>query len=286
LRIDANRLSARHTIDDHDRYFSALDRAWRALAGLDMGLSLSGLEATSDSRWLLRLLALLDEHPSLFNERVLYSNGSGLASDSRLAPALARARFDRVELSRAHMDERRNQRIMRFDLGQPIRRHVVFEETVRRARAEGLSIKLVCILNDEGVSTIDDVERYLDACEALGVDRVVFRELAALGDLYRPSRETRWIERHRVSARALMDQIYHEEGPKRASWTLEGVTAGYYYYNEVYRRAHIEVTLEASSYVAHREAVASGVLQKLVFHSTRVLSGDWVPNVQVIGSFD
>ncbi len=289
LRLDASRLSARTVITDFDRYFSALDRAWVDLAGLDMGLSLSGLEATSEPEWLLRLLALLDRHPALFAERVLYTNGTGLATDERLIPALVRARFDRAEISRAHFDSKINHRIMRFDLAQPVRQRSVFEGTVRRAIREGLPVKLVCILNAQGVATLADVERYVDECAALGVEHVVFRELSALGDLYHDSNERRWIERNRVSARALMDEIYRDERAERAprdGWTLEGVTAGYYYYNERYRRGRVNVTLEGSSYVAHHDAVVSGVLQKLVFHSTLELCGDWVPDAQRIGSYE
>lgn len=285
-RVDATRLSAHTPITDYARYFTALDRAWSELRGFEMGLSLSGLEATSEPEWLLRLLSLLETHGALFAERVLYTNGSGLATDERLAPALARARFDRAELSRAHFDEKRNHLIMRFANGQPIRQAEVFKDTVRRVQREGVPVKLVCILNTQGVATLDDVERYLDEAEALGVEQVVFRELSVLGDLYRENRETRWIAAHRAPVRALMDAILDDRGHTRAGWTLEGVTSGYYYYNERYRRGRLQVTLEGSSYVAHRDAVESGVLQKLVFHSTRELCGDWVPNAQVIGCYD
>jgi MoaA/NifB/PqqE/SkfB family radical SAM enzyme len=285
-RLDATRLSAHTVIADYDRYFSALDRAFADLAGLSIGLSLSGLEATSEPEWLLRLLSLIERHPALFAEKVLYSNGSGLCVDARIAPALARVGFDRVELSRAHFDAKTNHKIMRFDLAQPVRRAEAFAETVARTQREGVPVKLVCILNAQGVRSIDDVERYLDHAEALGVARVVFRELSALGAIYRENRETRWIDANRVSVRALMDELLGDDGVARPGWALEGVTSGYYYYNERYRRGPVEVTLEGSSYVAHHDAVESGVLQKLVFHSTRELCGDWVPDAQRIGSYD
>lgn len=285
-RIDADRLSAHTVIDDYDRYFSALDRALAELTGFEMGLSLSGLETTSEPEWLLRLLRLLDAHPALFASRVLYTNASGLATDPRLAPALARARFDRAEISRAHFDAKINHKIMRFDLGQPIRSAAVFKHTVEQTQREAVPVKLVCILNDQGVRSIEDVERYVDEARELGVRSVVFRELSVLGDLYRPNRETRWIEQHRAPVRPLMDELYTDRA--RPGWELQGVTSGYYYYNEIYRylRGDVQVTLEGSSYVAHHEAIESGVLQKLVFHSTRELGGDWVPNAQRIGSYD
>ncbi len=285
MRLDADRLTAKRTIDDHDRYFAGLDRAWRELAGFEMGLSLSGLEATSDPAWLRRLLGLVGEHGALFPVRVLYTNGSGLCADAGLADDLARARFDRVELSRCHFDERVNERVMRFDRDVAIRGGAAFEETVQRVRAAGVEVMLVCILNGQGVSTVEEAEAYLDGAEALGVRRVVFRALSELGDIYRDNRETRWIARHRVSARALMDAVLSEEGTAREGWSLVGVTSGYYYYNEVYRRGAMEVVLEGSSYVAHHDGVRGGVLQKLVFHSSGDLCGDWVPNAQVVGNY-
>ena len=45
-----------------------------------MGLSLSGLEATAEPIWLLRLLDMLEKIQPVFkfDEKVLYTNGSGL----------------------------------------------------------------------------------------------------------------------------------------------------------------------------------------------------------------
>jgi MoaA/NifB/PqqE/SkfB family radical SAM enzyme len=286
LRLDATRLSAKTPIGDRPSYFAALDAALTELAGFEMGLSLSGLEATSDPEWLLQLLALVKRHDALFPERVLYTNGSGLHADARLIPALVDARFTRIELSRCHFDEQVNHRVMRFERDVEIRARGAFEETVRRVLAAGLDLKLVCILNRQAVATLDDVERYLDDASALGVQRVVFRSLSELGTLYRENRETRWIAQQRVSVRELMDQVLPEGGVACAGWTFEGVTSGYYYYNEVYRRGGVEVVLEGASYVAHHDEVQAGVVQKLVFHSTGELCGDWVPNAQVLAKYD
>jgi MoaA/NifB/PqqE/SkfB family radical SAM enzyme len=283
-RRDADRLTAETIIGDRDRYFARLDRAWRELAGFPMGMSLSGLEATSDPAWLLRLLSLIEQHDALFPEKVLYTNGSGLCTHDELIEALGHARFDRIELSRCHFDEAINQRIMRFDRNQPVYRHEAFVDTVRRARRR-VPVKLSCILNRQGVCAVPHLEEYLREAAALGVDRVVFRELSVLGDSYLENREQRWITGHRASVRALLDEIHPDRGALREGWEFLGVTSGYYYYNEVYRHRGVEVTLEGSSYVAHHEIQKTGVLQKLVFHSTGDLCGDWVPSSLVIGNY-
>jgi MoaA/NifB/PqqE/SkfB family radical SAM enzyme len=275
-------------IADQDRWFRALDRVWTDLRAFPLGLSLSGLEATADPAWFLRLMDLVDAHRPLFLEKVLYSNGSGFAWDDtgpRLVEALARTGFDRVELSRAHFDEQRNQQVMRFEKDQPVWRAAAFDDVVRRLQGAGVAVKLSCILNRQGVRTIDDVEAHLAHARELGVKRVVFRELSALGDLYVENRETRWIDDNRVAVRDLMEAALSSTGEARPGWQLVGVTAGYYYYNEVYRVADVDVILEASSYVAHHDVLQAGVLQKLVFHSTGDLCGDWVPNALVVGNW-
>ncbi|PZR10232.1 MAG: hypothetical protein DI536_20630 [Archangium gephyra] len=285
LRNDAHRLTAQTIIGDHDQYFAGLHRAWTELAGFEMGLSLSGLEATSHPAWLLRLLALVRTHGAIFPSRVLYTNGSGLVNDGRLIPALVESEFTGVELSRAHFDARLNHLVMRFDRGQAIREASQFTRVVTEVIAAGLALKLVCIVNELAVSKLEHVERYVDQARELGVTRVVFRALSELGDLYVDNKTTRWIASKRVSVRAMAEAIFPNDGTLRPGWEFVGVTSGYYYSNEIYVRRGVEVVFESSSYVAHDDGVKSGVLQKLVFHSNGDLCGDWVPNAQVIGNY-
>lgn len=285
LRRDAERLTAETLIDDFDRYFDGLDRAWSELRGFELGLSLSGLEATSHPEWMLRLLALVRRHDALFPSRVLYTNGTGLAKDARLIDALVETSFTGVELSRAHFDEKVNHLVMRFDRGEPIREARSFRDTVTRILRARLPLKLVCIANAQGVSKLAHVERYVDEARELGVKRVVFRSLSELGAIYADNKTSRWISKHQISVRALAEQVFPTHGVLRDGWEFVGVTSGYYYSNELYRRGGVEVVFEAASYVAHDDGVKSGVLQKLVFHSTGDLCGDWVPNAQVIGNY-
>lgn len=285
LRDDAHRLTAQAVIGDHETYFAGLDLAWRELAGFEMGLSLSGLEATSHPEWLLRLLALVRKHGALFPSRVLYTNGSGLMNDAWLVPALAESGFTGVELSRAHFDERLNHLVMRFARGEAIRENASLFAVIQRVLDAGLPLKLVCIVNKQTVSSLDQVERYVDQAQDLGVRRVVFRALSELGDRYVENKTTRWIDANRVSVRAFAEAIFPDGGAVRPGWDFVGVTSGYYYSNEIYRWRDVEVVFESSSYVAHDDGVKSGVLQKLVFHSSGELCGDWVPNAQVIGNY-
>ncbi|MCC6954727.1 MAG: radical SAM protein, partial [Deltaproteobacteria bacterium] len=133
----STRLSA--TLRPASDYGRKLRRVLAELRGLRVGLSLSGLEATSNSEWLLDVLAAAEEHVRSggeFVERVLYSNGTGLAEESSqdsvsVLHALQRIALTRVEMSRHSLHQERNDAIMRFNAGVAIRSNDVFERTVR-----------------------------------------------------------------------------------------------------------------------------------------------------------
>ena len=69
---------------------------------------------------------MLRVDPDVFAEKVLYTNGTGLARHPDMIDALIAVGFDRIELSRCSFDEQRNQRIMRFNRTEPVMRKEVF----------------------------------------------------------------------------------------------------------------------------------------------------------------
>ena len=95
-------------------YCDGLARALELLRDLPLSWSLSGLENTDDADWLLRLLDVLaaaERAGQPVEQRVLYSNGAGLAGarGGELRQALLDFGLSRIELSRHHFDAARNQ---------------------------------------------------------------------------------------------------------------------------------------------------------------------------------
>ena len=286
-RRDGHQLTAKALISDHAAYFRSLHQAFLALAGLPIGLSLSGLEATADPAWLNALLQLL-QHPAhigLFDEKVLYSNGTGLYKFPWMIPALAATGFDRVELSRCHHDEKVNQTIMYFNRNEPVHRNAAYEDLLGQLLPQ-LHVRNSCILTLQGIHDLPGMEAYLDWAMELGVRDVVFRELSRLDDHYLPNATSKWVEANRIPIEPLLDELAPSLSETRAGWRHTGSTLGYYYYNEHFLyKGKVEVVVETSSYPALREANASQVVQKLVFHSNGHLCGDWDPNAHVVGKF-
>ena len=284
MRKGGTHLTAKKIIGDHDQYFEGLQRFLRDISGFPLGLSLSGLEATADKKWFLRLMDVLKSNRDVFAEKVLYTNGTGLAKDSELIDALVEVDFDRIELSRCSFDEKRNQRIMRFNRTEPVLRNAVFFCLLDSLR-DRIHTKLSCMLTIGGTARIEEVEEYIQEARECGVEEIVFRELSHLGDAYHTNRFVSWIEENRVCVRKLMTQVHPKNQTFRTGWDFVGATCGYYYYNEMYLYQNVRVKMETSSYIALQNAQKSGVLHKLVLHSNGDLCGDWVPKSNVIGNY-
>ncbi|HEX2900400.1 MAG TPA: hypothetical protein VHS96_11835 [Bacteroidia bacterium] len=286
-RKSDHRLTAHAYIRDYDAYFNGLKQALLSVKSLPIGLSLSGLEATAEPRWLLRLLDLIDEiSPEFrFDEKVLYTNGSGLLKHPQLVPALEQAAFDRIELSRCHPDQATNQRVMYINRNEPVWENAHYEDLVRSLQGR-LFVKNSCILTQPGVNSLSDMEAYLDWAADLGVKEVVFRELSRLDDTYLPNATAKWVEQNRVPIEPILQALAPSRSGIRAGWHYLSSTLGYYYYNEHFLyRGKTEVIIETSSYPALQAANALAIAQKLVFHSNGNLCGDWDPDAFVIGKY-
>ena len=162
-RYDGHQLTAKRLIDDYPAYFARLRAVLQPFRGWPLGLSLSGLEATAEPQWLRELLVCLtqlEREGVVFDEKALYTNGSGFVASPDLGLAIQDFGLDRLELSRCHDDEAVNQQIMRFNRNQPIRHNAVYAATVGWLHRH-LAVKNSCILTQLGIATLPDVEHYL-----------------------------------------------------------------------------------------------------------------------------
>lgn len=281
-------LTSKLIINNYDEYFNGLADALKDISSLkNIGLSLSGLEATSEPMWLLRLLNLLNQETDIpiFNEKVLYTNASGLYKHPDLVLALKETGFDRLEISRCHYDEEKNQKIMYFNRNEPVYKNPAYEEVIQKA-LKYVFVKNSCILTQIGINSISEVETYLDWAMSLGVKQVVFREMSRLDNSYIDNKTKLWAENNRVEVEDLLKSIMTNLGEQRKHWDYQFSNAGYYYYNECFQyKNEVQVILESSSYNELLSRNKSDVIQKLVFHSNGNLCGDWNPDSHVIANY-
>lgn len=267
-------------------YFDDLGRVLALLQPLPLSWSLSGLEASDDADWLLRLLETLAcaEHDGLqVEQRVLYSNGAGLAGPrgSELIGALATFGLDWIELSRHHFDAAHNQTLMRFRPGVAIQHDAVFRDLVR-SLSQRLRVKLVCIIQRDGIRTAEDIARYLAFAQDLGVSGVIFRELAQLGTDYRSNATARYIAAQRMTIEDLVAEVFGDQH-LAASLQPERLTEGYYFWNLVCRwQDALDVVFETADYTTMHHRHDDGRVYKLVYFANGELCSGWEPNRNVL----
>jgi hypothetical protein len=278
---EASRLSA--SLRPNANYFAGLERALKEMKGLPIGLSLSGLESTDDPDWLLQTIALLSdfEASTPVDEKVLYTNASGLAERTYgkiLLPALKEFKLTRAEISRHHFDSTQNDKIMRFRDPEGVTLRTEFEPTVKSVLSN-VHVRLVCIVQENGVASGADVCRYLEWAYSLGVTDVVFREFSRTHDLYKQNATLKTINSKRVDIEELMKSSFSNNAD------FEGVELvnGYYYSNLKCRwRDKVTVTFETSDYELMKQQHKSDVIYKLIYHANGNLTADWDPDSCVL----
>jgi hypothetical protein len=268
-------------------YFAMLKRALTAVRGVPMSWSLSGLEASDDETWFLTLLdtlAVEEREGAVVHDRVLYSNGAGLARSRghELIGSLKQFGLSWVELSRHHPDPYRNQAIMRFRDGEPVACADAFARTAQTISAE-MPLKMVCILQNEGIHDAEGILEYLHWAADLGASAVIFREFSRLDATYRNTGSRRYIDDGRVAVDSVLAHCM--SAPWWESLAPQHLTEGYYFWNLVVRtQGGMAVTFEVSDYAAMHRRHETGDIYKLVFHANGNLCAGWEPDRDLIWS--
>ena len=270
--------SAKHTslLRPKDNYFSHLEKTLSELQNLPMSYSLSGLEMTDDSVWFIKLLNILSQHRALspIESSVLYSNAAGLVENKNgIIDCIAKFSFDWIEISRHHFNERVNQKIMRFRSQETISNNQTFAGVIQKI-LDKTEIKLVCIVQNDGVDSPEAVYQYLAWAKSLGVKHVIFREFSLLNQSYKENSTFRYIEKSRKPMAELLKQLLNDANfNKNIDWLSS--TNGYYFNNLKGSYNNIEVTFEHSDYGAMKLKHASNRIYKLVYHANGNLCADW-----------
>lgn len=280
-RLEGDQAPSSLRPDSH--YFVGLQRVLAELRGLPRAYSLSGLEASDDPDWLLQLLTCLSDPADLADveQRVLYSNGAGLAGawGDELLAALERFGLSWLELSRHHHEATENQRIMRFRPGQAIASAERFRQLVRNA-AGRFPVKLVCLLQRGGIDSPQAVADYLDWATRLGVGTVIFRELSRLDTGYVANATARYLAARRVALEPLLQACL---ASRELGLEAQALTDGYYFWNlQLRHRSGLQVVFECSDYRTMHQRHAEGRVYKLVYFANGQLCAGWQPGRDVL----
>lgn len=157
-------------------YLKNIHKALNFMRPLDVSISLTGGEPTCSNK-LIQLLDIINMYN--FRKKVITTNGTHLNSANfKILDKLIDSKFNHLNISKAHYNEKKNQEIMQFKDGKYFTNEQL-KQTVDhiKERNSDLRIRMSCIIAKGGIEDINDVINYTEYYKKLGIDNIVFREL-------------------------------------------------------------------------------------------------------------
>lgn len=263
---------------DDEAYFAALEETLRAVKPLDPTVSVTGGEASLDPRLprILRTMAAAGGR-----KRTMTTNGSGLLERREGRTVLewvTGTGLSHLNVSRAHPDASRNDRLMRFTAapGSDALRRIA-----REAKAAGVRPRLSCVLLNGEVDSLEGIVAYLEFARSVEIDNVIFRQLMKTSPLTAAQDPVIvYSDARRAPLEPLLDAVSAD--PR---FTFVRQVVGYYYYVEVWRSGGMDVVFEEADLHRLEETKRSdpGLVHELVFHPDGKLASTWQPWDGVLG---
>lgn len=276
------------------KYQEQLEKTLRGLTQIPLGLSLSGLEMTDDIEWLIATLDTLSNWCKFggnWQEKAAYTNAAGFADihhRKNLITKLSAFEFDRFEISRHHFDSLINQDIMNFRDSELIRHSEIFESVIKELN-DKLPISLVCIIQRDGINSLESIEQYLSWANKLGIKKIIFRELCDVSTslnknddaniIYKENKTYKNILNSRICIEKLVSVWL-----SKANASINHFTNGYYFWNADFNFCGMNVIFERSDYAMMNTNHQSDVIHKLVFFANGNLCTGWEPDNNIINS--
>lgn len=238
--LSDGRAYAKPEISDDQQYFLRLAQAIESVRAVNPSVSITGGEPTIHRR-LPRILDILAAAQA--RKRTLTTNGTGLhwpvaGSSDTVLDLLGRYRLEHLNISRAHYNHEQNNRLM--GMSAKLLPAAQLSDSIIEARRLGIRVRLSCVLTQEGVHTVADIERYLEWAESLGVDNVIFRQLMAFdADKALPGRIPIFCRENTVE----LEQVWRQLDAD-ARFECYHRVRGYYYYVEIRKFRGIDVASE------------------------------------------
>lgn len=261
-------------------YADKLDIVLDRLLNTPLFISLSGKETSESPELLKCILDCVDRYEQKGGHvvgKVMYSNMSGFVKNmDGLLHILKNRGITRIECSRHHYDENINQDIVRFKKYQGnvelIQQNAVLKDVIARVKQE-IPIRLVCVLQNSGIHTVSEISNYIEFAQDMGINDVVFRELAMFGDSVERGATQQYIDDNRIETMNLLEQL-----PEN-SYTLKHIDKGYYYFSFSYLyESHTHIAFEMSDYekmIEHHSKIDGEKLNKLIYYPNGMLCKDW-----------
>jgi len=272
-------------ISEDEVYYKRLNEILNLTKVINPSVSITGGEPTVN-RKLPTILKILASHD--VRKRTITTNGTGLfykvpGTDKTILDALSDYKLEHLNVSRAHFNNKLNADIM--VMKEHLMPEGMIEEIAQEAKRKGIKIRLSCALLKNGISSYEDIMRYIDWGLKLGADNIIFRQLMQFDDKkVQPGRIPIYCKTEEIDLMPIwkyFDSI--------SDFELYHQVLGYYYYVEVRKFKGINVVSESadlriinSQLDVFKEKFNKKTAFEMVFHPNGNLCAGWNEHEQII----
>ena len=259
-----------HTLSSD--YFEKLNKILNNLKDTSLFLSISGMEPLESLEHLDNVLDCFDTHAEnggKIAEKVIYSNLSALAwQPQKVIDLIQRHNINRIETSRHHYNEDKNQEIAKFRDGYDIKQNSHYVKAINLLN-NYLNVKLACVLQKNGINSVTEAENYINWAGNAGITNITFREFSMLGEHFNKNAVTDYINNNRVDILSIIQSLSD-------NFKLLEITEGYYFisFKFLYKNK-ATVYFEASDYKEMIKQHNSDIIHKLIYYPNAHLCMDW-----------
>lgn len=265
-------------IQNDTEYFKRLDYVLNYLKPLNPSVSITGGEPSKSHR-LPEILRLIDKYE--YRKRTITTNGSGLLDQMEGKTVLQHIvdnKFSHLNISKAHYDEEINRSIMRYENGYCS--NEMLETIISYSRANHLRPRMSCLLLQSGISSLDDMIKYMEFYQSIGLDNVIFRELMDYdkGAMSNPEKM-----QYCMDNKVKLNDIWRLVDEDKRFTPIRNLL-GYYYYVEVYKYQNIDMCSEGANLVKlyNEKEKHKDIVYEMVFHPNGNLNGSWVDSEDIL----
>jgi molybdenum cofactor biosynthesis enzyme MoaA len=265
-------------------YFERLEYVLSRLKDNNVSLSITGGEPTLN-RKLVNTLKILDK----FNvrKRVITTNGTGLffktLYEKTILEHLVDYKLEYLNISRSHYNEDINSNLM--TMRKDSFTNSQLKEVVEESKKSNIIVRLSCVLLSDGINSYDEINKYVDWANNLGVESIVFRQLMNFDNTkVKSGRIPNFCRDQAVYLKTIFPLLDDDK-----QYELFKQVLGYYYYVEIRKFKHMTVSAEIADLTKvsnqlnkYREKFNKETAFELIFHPNGNLCAGWNENDNII----
>jgi molybdenum cofactor biosynthesis enzyme MoaA len=268
-------------ITNDEEYFQRIDAILEYLKPINPSISITGGEPTKSKR-LPEILRIINKHG--YRKRTLTTNGSGLfdiMEGKTVLQHIIDNKFDHLNISKSHYDETINKDIMRYDIGYCS--NEMLETIATISLANGLRPRMSCILLQDGIDSLEEMVKYMEFYQNLGMDNIIFRELMDFDTTKMINQEKM---DYNIDNKILLNDIWSKVDNDNRFTPIRNLL-GYYYYVEVYKFQNIDMCSEGANLVKlyDEKEKHPDTVYEMVLHPNGNLNGSWVDNEDILNEY-